>query len=204
MDSHLNPTHATEVGNNYYRQLYRARKAIDFISVQYFNGITRPNLPEVGYKGEDCTRCKTSVQKLHKHIVDHFFDGAASKVLFGMCISCAKQDSTMSPQQAVSVMKELQHDYPDNGGMSYWAAGFDEDLAFSSALHEYLNPLRSAHPSAAPSTSSPPPATSSPPTSVPASPAPVGSYDRTWTGGKYVNGVWRAYCRCKLVSWLHN
>ena len=140
MDIDLTPDTA------YYQLLQRlaANSTIDFLMPQYYNGITRPATDFDGALSHFDT------------IVQDMFEGDASKVVFGFCISdCGATGSNINGAQAALVMNQLQNSYPCNGGAFFWNSQRDTGGEWSAAVQEALESkvclLDSLSPSEAPS-----------------------------------------------------
>ena len=123
MDTDLTPDTA------YYQLLKRlaADSTIDFLMPQYYNGITRPATDFDGALSHFDT------------IVQDMFEGDASKVVFGFCISdCGATGSNINGAQAALVMNQLQNSYPCNGGAFLWNSLGDTGGEWSGAVQEAL------------------------------------------------------------------
>jgi len=122
MDSHLFR------GDPYYDVIKSVASSVDYLLPQYYNGPFRP------------ARDLAAVRPHLTDLVNDVFDGDASKVLFGFCISdCSGTGSNVGSSQAVSIMREVTEWFPDNGGAYLWAGAADRGNAWSRAVRDSLN-----------------------------------------------------------------
>jgi chitinase len=104
----------------YYKVLKKVAASVDYVLPQYYNGHLRP-----------ANGMTKTLAHMH-NLVDDIFSGDASKVIFGFCISdCAATGSNVNSAQAVAVMKEVNQEFPDNGGAYIWAASRNPKLTWS-------------------------------------------------------------------------
>ena len=105
----------------------------------------------------------------YETIVDEFFSGDATKMVFGFCISdCSGTGSNANGNQAATVMSDLAQVYPCNGGAFFWVAEHDTGASWSSTVNSIVQANNGEC-----SGSSPPPPVGSPvapPMSAPVSP----------------------------------
>jgi len=75
----------------------------------------------------------------YKTIVNSFFGGDATKVVFGFCISdCGGTGSNANGNQAAAVMSDLAKIYPCNGGAFFWVAQNDNGGSWSSTVNSIV------------------------------------------------------------------
>lgn len=172
MDVDLEPHKA------YYQLLKDISHTLDFIMPQYYNGITRPALDGLDGTGVG----STSALSHYTTIVNEFFGGDATKMVFGFCISdCSGTSSNANGNQAAQVMIDLSESYGCNGGAFFWVADHDRTGSWSSTVNQAMasstscsgTPNVTPSPTDAPQTPAPtdPPQTPAP-TEAPATPAP--------------------------------
>ncbi|KAJ9460822.1 hypothetical protein DIPPA_18220 [Diplonema papillatum] len=120
-------------GKAYYTVLKDVAASLDFIMVQYYNGITKPNVN--GFTGGN-----PSAEDHYDKIVTDMFSGDARKVVFGFCISdCSGTGSNIGSSTAVQVMKDVATAHSCNGGAGFWVALQDTAGAWSSPMATYLS-----------------------------------------------------------------
>jgi len=119
MDSDMVP------GTAYYDLLQDISYSLDFLMPQYYNGITRPVNNFNAALGH------------YTQLVNDFFDGDATRMVFGFCISdCSSTSSNASGSQAKSVMTQVNTAYACNGGAFFWVALHDTGAAWSTEVNE--------------------------------------------------------------------
>ena len=156
---------------------------------QYYNGITRPVLDGIDGTGAG----SASALDHYKTTVEDFFDGDATRIVFGFCISdCGYTSSNAGSSQAVTFMTELSVVHGCNDGAFFgvaqndkggsWSAIVNQAMAASSTCSSSSIPLPAPLPSptpmmlapiavSAPTTNSP--TTDAPTTSQPTPKAPI-------------------------------
>ena len=111
----------TQVMNGWYQPL----KSMDFVIVEYFNGVTRPGVD--GWQPAGLG--DYAVSEVYQHLVDQLLD--ATKHVFGFCIhDCSYTASNVAGVKAVEILKEaspLCH----GGVAAQWA---HRDLGWSEAV----------------------------------------------------------------------
>jgi hypothetical protein len=159
MDSDIIP------GEPYYEDVLKMTgNKLDFLNVQYYNGITRPvNGINVALPGNPSTLSH------YTKIVDDIFGGDPKRMIFGFCLEdCSGTASNVNGAQASTIMTDLATTYPCNGGAFLWLSDDDAD-GWSSVVGATMNNLAltgcSPSPTAAPQVTSQP--TTPPPTPVP-------------------------------------
>jgi hypothetical protein len=112
---------------------------LDFLMPQYYNGVTRPVVD--GFNSAGPERKATSDH--YKAIVDNFFDGDATRILFGFCIKdCSGTGSNADGAQAAAVMEAVSDTYDCHGGAFVWVADTDRDASWSSTVNKAMDPNR--------------------------------------------------------------
>ena len=156
----------SEKGTAYYDILKANAANLDFLMPQYYNGWTRPALDGLTGTGAGS---KAALPHYHD-LVDDMFEGDATKVVFGFCISdCSGTGSNANAVQASAVMNELNGYYSCNGGAFFWVVNHDYGGGWSSAVGDAAgvgeNNCGPVEPTISPRpTPSPPPPTVAPPT----------------------------------------
>jgi len=126
MDVDLEPHKA------YFQLLKQHSYAIDFIMPQYYNGITRPITDGIDGSGAGATDALSH----YISIVNEFFGGDATKILFGFCINdCSGTGSNANGDQAAQVMIDLANTYSCHGGAFFWVATDDQQGTWSSTVN---------------------------------------------------------------------
>jgi len=121
---------------------------------QYYNGFTRPALD--GFDGG-----AVSAEAHYTDIVNQIFDGDATKVIFGFCITGCIGSAT--GEQAAAVMSQVNTYYECNGGAYFWVAYDDVGGAWSRSVSATVAPNAGC---------SGPPTTPTPYTNQPIPPVP--------------------------------
>jgi len=175
MDVDLEPHKA------YFQLLKDISHTLDFIMPQYYNGITRPILDGLDGSGVG----STSALIHYTSIVNEFFGGDATKIVFGFCINdCSGTSSNANGNQAAQVMIDLSDSYGCNGGAFFWVADDDRTGSWSTTVNRAIASSTSCSgtshgtpsPTVAPVTPSPTDAPQTPsPTDAPQTPAPTES-----------------------------
>ena len=125
MDSDVVP------GRAYYDVLVEVGSSLDFLMPQYYNGITRPVVDGIGGRGSG----SMSALSHYRTLVNAVFDGDATKMVFGFCISdCSGTGSNANGLEAAKVMNDLSVDYSCNGGAFFWVAAHDLNGGWSSTV----------------------------------------------------------------------
>jgi len=162
MDSDLEPHTA------YYRLLKDISYTLDFVMPQYYNGVTRPVLDGIDGTGQG----SVSALDHYTTIVNEFFGGDATRMVFGFCIKgCAQTSSNANKDEAAQVMIDLSKSYSCHGGAFFWVADDDRDASWSSSVNKAISdstscsndpvtpePTEVAPQTPAPTTASPTPA----------------------------------------------
>ncbi|KAJ9463162.1 hypothetical protein DIPPA_30791 [Diplonema papillatum] len=116
-------------GKAYFSVLKDVASSLDFIMVQYYNGITRPNTG--GFE---------AAKYHYDNVVSYLFTGDAKKVVFGFCISdCSGTGSNIGSAAAVQVMTDLARSHRCNGGAGFWVALHDVSGSWSAPMASYLS-----------------------------------------------------------------
>eukprot|EP00456_Euglypha_rotunda_P004219 TRINITY_DN10712_c0_g1_i3.p1 TRINITY_DN10712_c0_g1~~TRINITY_DN10712_c0_g1_i3.p1 ORF type:complete len:191 (-),score=26.04 TRINITY_DN10712_c0_g1_i3:94-585(-) len=99
---------------------------ISFLNVQYYNNPPNP------------VSAPTTAINHYKNIVTQLYNGDASHVLFGFCISeCSNYDESGSG--AGSIASQLVQAYPNNyGGVMAWACNSDTNGQWSAPVHQAM------------------------------------------------------------------
>merc|ERR1719359_2579194 len=119
MDSDL------DAGDMYFDVLKNVAPFVDYVMPQYYNGFLRPAndlLPVLNHFGD---------------LVHGIFDGDESKIIFGFCISVCG-NSNVGGAQAAQIIEVLNDEFPNNGGLFFWAASNDVNGAWSEAVAPVL------------------------------------------------------------------
>jgi len=122
MDSQL------DQGDAYYNLLQNVAPYVDYVLPQYYNGFLRPAnhmLPVLLHFGD---------------LVHGIFNGDASKVIFGFCISDCP-GFNVNGAQAVQVLEDLQVEFPNHGGAFFWAASHDVNGQWSAEVGAALSAM---------------------------------------------------------------
>jgi len=121
----------------YYKLLKEVSSSLDFIMPQYYNGFTRPAIDGIDGTGSG----SISALSHYNNLVNDMFDGDATKVIFGFCISdCSGTGSNANGIQAASVMSSLRKYYPCNGGAFFWVAAHDTSGSWSQTVSKEIFP----------------------------------------------------------------
>eukprot|EP00586_Coscinodiscus_wailesii_P007423 CAMPEP_0172491642 /NCGR_PEP_ID=MMETSP1066-20121228/22524_1 /TAXON_ID=671091 /ORGANISM="Coscinodiscus wailesii, Strain CCMP2513" /LENGTH=591 /DNA_ID=CAMNT_0013260803 /DNA_START=1 /DNA_END=1776 /DNA_ORIENTATION=- len=116
-------------GKAYYDIIVKLGSQLDYLMPQYYNGITRP----VAKFSKALNHYKT--------ITNDVFNGDATKMVFGFCISdCSGTGSNASADQAAQVMTLLGQTYSCNGGAFFWVAEHDVGGEWSTAVSAVIRP----------------------------------------------------------------
>uniref|UniRef100_A0A6V2LNC7 Uncharacterized protein n=1 Tax=Ditylum brightwellii TaxID=49249 RepID=A0A6V2LNC7_9STRA len=161
------------VGTSYYNILKQNAAALDFLMPQYYNGYTRAAIDGIESTGAG----SVSALSHYNTLVNDMFNGDATKVVFGHCISdCSGTGSNANGAQAATIMTDLSTYYPCNGGAFFWVAQHDLGGSWSDAVstaigeHSQCGPVV---PTVSPAPSPPPPPPTTPPPTQPSSCAAV-------------------------------
>jgi hypothetical protein len=162
-------------GTAYFVLLQRISYTLDFLMPQYYNGVTRPAAD--GFQNSNAGQMAAYVH--YQTLVDIFFGGDATRIVFGFCISdCSSTGSNASPNQAAAVMVSVGDSYACHGGAFFWVAQHDGGGLWSSSVNSAMDANRgcsggtdpvgkaSVEPSGSPSSS---PSTSVQPSGIPSS-----------------------------------
>jgi len=111
--------------------LMEVAPSLDFLMPQYYNGDTRPVVDGIDGSGAG----KISALSHYSNLVDDLFQGDATKMIFGFCISdCGGTGSNANGAQAATVMNDLRDHYECNGGAFFWVAYHDTNGHWSSTV----------------------------------------------------------------------
>jgi hypothetical protein len=126
-------------GTAYFDMLQSISYTLDFLMPQYYNGVTRPAAD--GFQNSNAGQMATSVH--YQTLVDMFFGGDATRMVFGFCISdCIFTASNASPNQAAAVMVSVGDSYDCHGGAFFWAAQHDGGGLWSSSVNSAMDANR--------------------------------------------------------------
>jgi len=101
-----------EPGRAYFEVLKEVASALDFLMPQYYNGYVRSSTNFPGALSHFTT------------IANEMFNGDASKIVYGFCISdCGSFN--LDGYQSAEVMEQLSESYPCHGGAFFWVANDD-------------------------------------------------------------------------------
>jgi len=144
-------------GTAYFTVLKKVASSLDFLMPQYYNGYVQSltNFP--------------GALKHFTDITEQMFDGDASKVVYGFCISDCSSFN-LDGYESADVMEKISDTYPCNGGAFFWVAYDDTNGSWSKPMEGQLG-LNSAT-CADPDRPVPPPV-SSPVSSPVQAPSPV-------------------------------
>ena len=121
----------------YYNILKEVSSSLDFIMPQYYNGFTRPAIDGIDGTGSG----SISALSHYDNLVNDMFNGDATKIIFGFCISdCSGTGSNANAMQAASVMSSLREYYPCNGGAFFWVAAHDTGGSWSQIVSNEILP----------------------------------------------------------------
>jgi len=125
--THVPMNNLVDNGASYWKILSQCN-GVDFISVQYYND------------NPDPVTNPTSAINHYKTLVNGLYNGDATKVVFGLCISDCNSFN-MNAQGAASITKELVQAFPTTfGGIMNWAENQgDINGDWSAALHQYFH-----------------------------------------------------------------
>lgn len=185
-------------GTGYYNVLKTQSATLDFLLIQFYNGISRPvadGFTNSGPAGD------VSALSIYDNVANDLFPTQPEKVVFGFCISdCAATGSNASGPQAVTVLRGIKTynagEFECNGGAMFWVAQRDvggawSDLVWaevSSTTDCSLGPLPTGNP-----TKSSQPTVSAVPTRRPTSgPKPVAIYNHNYCGTSWTAA--NTYC----------
>jgi len=121
--THVPENNLMDNGASYWKILQQCQ-GVDFISIQYYNDNPNP-----------LTNPSAAIDH-YKAVVSNIYQGNASKVVFGLCISDCK-GWNMDASHAASITKSLVNAFPTNfGGIMDWAEN-DGDIngEWSAAVH---------------------------------------------------------------------
>jgi len=149
-------------GSAYFDLFVELAPFLDFVMPQYYNGYTRPATD--GFDGG-----AVSAEAHYTAIVDQIFDGDATKIIFGFCITGCLGSAT--GDQAAAVMSQVNGYYECNGGAYFWVVFDDTGGAWSRAVSAVVAP--NAGCSGPPTTPAPTEPTTAAPTNVPTQPQPT-------------------------------
>jgi len=121
--THVPENNLMDNGASYWKILQQCQ-GVDFISIQYYNDNPNPLTNPAGAVAH------------YKAVVSDIFQGNASKVVFGLCISDCK-GYNMDASHAAAITKTLVEAYPTSfGGIMNWAENEgDINGEWSAAVH---------------------------------------------------------------------
>ncbi|CAB9516523.1 Chitin binding domain [Seminavis robusta] len=124
-----------EPNTMYYQLLKDISFTLDFLMPQYYNGVTRPVVD-----GIDGTGAGSSSALVHySTLVDDLFNGDATRMIFGFCISdCSGTGSNADANQAAELITSLAQHYSCNGGAFFWVAEADREGSWSSVVNQVM------------------------------------------------------------------
>ena len=106
----------------YYNIIKEVASSLDFIMPQYYNGVTRPAIDGIDGTGSG----SVSALSHYNTLVNDVFNGDATKIIFGFCISdCSGTGSNTNALQAATVMSNLRAYLHCNGGAFFQVAAHD-------------------------------------------------------------------------------
>merc|ERR1712151_1298056 len=143
----------------YYNILKEVSSSLDFIMPQYYNGSTRPAIDGIDGTGAG----SVSALSHYNTLVNVMFDGDATKIIFGFCISDCS-DSNANAVQAAGVMSSLREHHPCNGGAFFWVAAHDTGGSWSQIVSNEISPYSGCSDAPTISKKPTPPPTTTPPT----------------------------------------
>ena len=131
MDPDLNKNTA------YYNILKEVSSSLDFVMPQYYNGFTRPAIDGIDGTGSG----SVSALSHYNNLVNDMFNGDATKIIFGFCISdCSGTGSNANAMQAATVMSDLRAHHSCNGGAFFWVAAHDTGGSWSQIVGNEILP----------------------------------------------------------------
>lgn len=121
--------------SKYYEILKARNSDIDFVMLQFYNGVTRPGLDGVDGTGSG----SMSAAALFDMLANDMFNEQPNKVIFGFCISdCSGTGSNVDASQAVEILSDLKTlnggEFHCNGGAFFWVAQHDVGGAWSDTV----------------------------------------------------------------------
>jgi len=112
-------------GKAYFNVLKEVASSLDFLMPQYYNGYVRSHTNFPGALSHFTT------------LTNVLFNGDASKIVFGICISdCGSFN--LNGYQSAEVMERLAQTYPCNGGSFFWVANDDSNGEWSKPVKDQL------------------------------------------------------------------
>ncbi len=174
MDADLVP------GQGYYSVLQGVASSLSYLNIQYYNSIV--NTAADGFTGASSNACYggpcQSAISHYQNLVSNMFNGDATKLVFGFCLTeCNSFDVT--GVQAAAILEDLTTHFPCNGGIFAWEAQEDTNGSFAAAVGSVIETSTGC--------SGPVPASVPTPVSAPV-PAPV-TTSGTCGGGSVGNGI---------------
>jgi len=114
-----------EPGRAYFEVLKEVASSLDFLMPQYYNGYVRSLSNFPGALSHFTT------------IANEMFNGDASKIVYGFCISdCGSFN--LDGYQSAEVMEQLSESYPCHGGAFFWVANDDTNSEWSKPMKAQL------------------------------------------------------------------
>jgi hypothetical protein len=153
-------------GKRYFNVLKEVASSVDYLMPQYYNG---------PYNLAGLSRSAVDGAIAHMDdLVSDVFDGDASRVLFGFCISkCGGTNSNVNSAEAASLLRDVAEQIPAYGGAFFWAAADDVNFGWSSAVRLQLDSSSATSSTVAPAPTTTSSATPAPSTSSTTTPAPT-------------------------------
>ena len=140
---------------------------IDYLLPQHYNGITKAHVDGLTGTGAGSMSGLTHYSTL----VEEIYDGDATRVLYGFCISdCSGTGSNVNKGQAKTIMEDLSTYFPCNGGAFFWVSAHDTGASWSTHVNTAIQPN-----SGCSSGSTPTGPTTPAPTTLEATPLPTES-----------------------------
>jgi len=117
-------------GKSYYEALKSVSSSLSFLNVQYYMGFANPIAN--GLSGTSTDFPQSTIAH-YKGLVDNFFGGDPTKVVFGFCINgCPNFNS--NGDQAADIMNKLKEAYSCNGGAFFWSSEYDTNTEWSTPV----------------------------------------------------------------------
>lgn len=112
------------VGTGYFNVLVEVADSLDFLMPQYYNGYVNSH----DFNG---------AMKHYTNLYDTMFNGDASKIVYGFCLTECNVFN-MNSGEAANFMNQLSKEYVCNGGAFFWVAYDDRTTAWSSTVNGQL------------------------------------------------------------------
>lgn len=175
-------------GTGYYNVLKAQSSLLDFLIVQFYNGISRPisdGFANSGPAGD------VSTVSIYDKVANDLFPTQPEKIVFGFCISdCTVTGSNASGPQAVNVLHDIKTynggEFECNGGAMFWVAQRDVGGAWSNLVWAEVSSTTDCAlgpvPTGSPTKSSQPSVSSEPTRRPTKGPKPVATYNHNYCG----------------------